>query len=341
MTEPTSIDGPMRTAELDRPPQLLTPDGEQRSENSPYVQAPWSLAQRMGLEAEIDKLRAFLATWIDRAHPEIREMLGYQLSARSKYFRPVTMFACRRASGRDDVDDLVAVAAAAELLHNYATVVDDIVDRDRLRRGKLSLHVEHGPLGAQMTAAYLGFGANDLIADDPYSVRLFAELGQRVAAMECRQWRLRRHPLGVDVWREIAGEDTGAMFEACARAATRDASLARYGYLLGTLYHGCDDVADIRGALALGAHSDRDISDRILTLPAAIATRDPDVARLFSGDAEDRDAEVAARLTDALPEAERILDVLADDARAEAARASVRPEGLVELVRFTRELSST
>ena len=40
------------------------------------------------------------------------------------------------------------------------------------------------------------------------------------------------------------------------------------------LYHGCDDVADVRGTTALGGGSEKDIIDGILTLPAAIAIRD-------------------------------------------------------------------
>ena len=57
------------------------------------------------------------------------------------------------------------------------------------------------------------------------------------------------------------------MFEICARLGTRDDSLRTYGQLLGTLYHGCDDVADVRGTTALGGGSEKDIVDGILTLP--------------------------------------------------------------------------
>ena len=46
---------------------------------------------------------------------------------------------------------------------------------------------------------------------------------------------------------------------------------SKYGLLLGMLYHGCDDVADVRGTTALGGGSEKDIVDGILTLPAAIA----------------------------------------------------------------------
>jgi len=100
-------------------------------------------------------------------------------------------------------------------------------------------------------------------------VRLLAELMQRLGVAECAQWRLRRHPLGVEDWRMIAGEDTGSMFEICARLGARDDRLRKFGLLLGLVYHGCDDVGDVRGAVALGGGGEKDVLDGILTLPAA------------------------------------------------------------------------
>src|SRR5438874_2136243 len=81
---------------------------------------------------------------------------------------------------------------------------------------------------------------------------LRAELMKRLGVAECMQWRLRRRVCGVETWRDIAGEDTGSMFETCARVGDSSGKLARFGYLLGILYHGCDDVGDVRGLAALG-----------------------------------------------------------------------------------------
>jgi len=140
---------------------------------------------------------------------------------------------------------------------------------------------------------------------------LLAELMQRLGVAECLQWRLRRKPLGVEDWRQIAGEDTGVMFETCARLGTRDDRLRKFGYLLGTLYHGCDDVADVRGATALGGGKKEDVVDGILTLPAAIATRDLNTALLFRNASPENAAEITEQLMLALPEAESYLDKIA------------------------------
>ena len=64
---------------------------------------------------------------------------------------------------------------------------------------------------------------------------------------------------------------------------TRIEQLRQFGHLLGVLYHGCDDVADVRGSAALGGGGAEDLRDGILTLPAALAVRSSaEVARMFA-----------------------------------------------------------
>jgi geranylgeranyl pyrophosphate synthase len=230
-------------------------------------------------------------------------------------------------------------AAALEVIHNVSLIIDDILDRSRFRRGKLSLHCRFGFLPALMTAGYMNCAAFKLVNPDAYSVDLLAELMQRLGVAECLQWRLRRQPLGVEDWRLIAGEDTGVMFETCARLGTRDDRLRKFGYLLGTLYHGCDDVADVRGTAALGGGKKEDVIDGILTLPAAIATRDLNTALLFRNASSENAAEITERLMMALPDAELYLDKVAAEAETEALQNARFPERLLGLVQHTRALS--
>jgi geranylgeranyl pyrophosphate synthase len=190
-----------------------------------------------------------------------------------------------------------------------------------------------------MTSGYITSATSRLVAEDPYSVHLLAELMQRLGVAECLQWRLRRHALGTEDWRMIAGEDTGSMFEICARLGTRDNRLRQFGRLLGILYHGCDDVADVRGTTALGGGSAKDIEDAILTLPVAVAVRDPETALLFRNACPENRAALTAKLVEALPEAENYLDGVAAEAETEALMNARYPERLLALIRDTRLLS--
>jgi geranylgeranyl pyrophosphate synthase len=305
------------------------------------VDSAWGLPQALGLTVDVERLRTFLASWQEGCDPELIPIVRHQLSGRAKYFRPVTIFACHRALHPQPPDEaLIRRAAALELIHNVSLIVDDILDRSRFRRQKLALHCRFGFLPALMTSGYMTAGASALVADDAYSVAKLAELMQRLGVAECMQWRLRRRPLGVEDWRTIAGEDTGSMFEICACLGTRDDRLLRFGQLLGTLYHGCDDVADVRGSAALGGGSEKDILDGILTLPAAIAVRDPAVAALFERREPETLPLLTQKLASALPEAERYLDRIAAEAEAEARANAAHPQGLLDLIGHTRTLSA-
>jgi geranylgeranyl pyrophosphate synthase len=237
--------------------------------------------------------------------------------------------------------EAVELAFAVELMHNMSLIVDDVLDGSAERRGIATIQRKFGRLTALMASGYLVADAFDAFAEDPFAVRHLSELLRRLGAAECLQWRLRRQPLGVEDWRRIAGEDTGSMFEICAVLGARSERLRPYGHLLGVLYHGCDDVGDQRGLEALGGGGEEDIRDGILTLPAALAIRDPRIRALFAID--DDDQHRLTTLGDAcraqLDEAEAVLDRIAKSARAEAEQFADRPEPLLALVDHVRALS--
>jgi geranylgeranyl pyrophosphate synthase len=124
-------------------------------------------------------------------------------------------------------------------------------------------------------------------------------------------------------------------------AALRHRFLRCSGSLLGVLYHGCDDVGDVKGLESLGGGGDEDLRDGILTLPAALAISDPVVAALFCKRTPSADelAQISVALKAAVPAAEERLDQLAAEAKWEAHLHAADPAPLYALVDLTRELS--
>lgn len=296
----------------------------------------------LGFSSEIDRVSDLLGRWIDQASAEMRPMLDWQFVAKPKYFRPLTIFSCYRAvHGPDTPDTLIRSAAVLEMVHNVSLIIDDILDQSDERRGKATLHRRFGLLPALMASGYIVADGYRMSADDPHDIALFSDLLKRLGVAECLQWRLRRQPLGYDDWLEIASEDTGSMFETCACLATRDDSLRKFGHLLGVLYHGCDDVGDVKGLESLGGGGEEDLRDGILTLPASLAIQNPGVAELFcKPDPSTADlALISAAMTAELPAAEQRLGELAMEAKWEAQFHSADPSGLIALVDHTRELS--
>jgi geranylgeranyl pyrophosphate synthase len=296
----------------------------------------------LGAAEEIRSLRERLASWLGTVDDELREPLAWAFAGTPKHFRPLTLFACHRAAHEIPApDETVRLAFAVELIHNMSLIIDDVLDGSSARRGCATLERRFGRLPALMASGYLVADAFEAFAEDPFAVRHLSELLRRLGAAECLQRRLRRRPLGVEDWLRIAGEDTGSMFEICAVLGSRSQRLRRYGHFLGVLYHGCDDVADQRGLESLGGGGEEDIRDGILTLPAALAIRDPDIRELFGIDDDDRDR--LATLADAcrarLDDAEGVLGRIADSARAEARKFAPDPEPLLVLVDQVSQLS--
>lgn len=296
----------------------------------------------LGFSDEIARLRAIIEDWVAQASPEMQPMLEWQFMATPKYFRPLTIFSCHRATAGGHVPDAtVRSAAVLEMMHNVSLIIDDILDESDERRGKPTLHRRFGRLAALMASGYIAADGYAMCAGDAHDVRLFSDLLKRLGVAECAQWRLRRQPLGLEDWQEIAGEDTGSMFETCACLATRDERLRKFGRLLGMLYHGCDDVGDVKGLASLGGGGEEDLRDGILTLPAALAIRDPQISALFcqpQPSPEDL-ARIALAMRAELPAAEQHLDQLAAEARWEAHLHTADPGVLLKLVDHTRELS--
>jgi len=305
--------------------------------------AAQEVIRKLGFQTEIDLLQQMLAVWIANADEELQDALKWQFKGGSKFFRPLTVFSCYRAIYQGPIPaQLIRSAAVVEMFHNVSLIIDDILDDSQHRRGRLTLHHRFGNLHALMTSGYVVADGYRILKEDPHDIGLFSELLMRLGVAECMQWRLRRQPLGVEDWRRIASEDTGSMFEVCACLGTRTEELRHFGHLLGVLYHGCDDVGDIRGAQALGGGGDEDLRDGILTLPAALAIRDPHVARIFCTENPGiEELNTMARAFGArLDDAEQYLDRLSEEARVEALRAAPNPSPLLALVDHTRQLSN-
>lgn len=312
------------------------------TENDGHVAAvDGDIGSALGFETELKQLRSAITTWVNGCSKEMEDCLKWQLSGKSKYFRPVTIFACFRAiHDRPVGQEEQTSALVIELIHNMTLIVDDILDKSEYRRNKLTLHCQFGLLPALMTSGYIVSEAYRTIRSRPASIQFISELISRLGVAECLQWRVRSKPLGVEDWRLIASEDTGSMFEVCACLGGGSERLRRFGGLLGMLYHGCDDVADVKGVEALGGGGDDDIRDGILTLPAAIAIRNPETARMFCNPEQRKRKELRLALQAALPEAEQILDELAAQARHEASKNAPHPRDLLALVDYTRGLSN-
>lgn len=270
-----------------------------------------------------------------------------------------------------EVDDLLGQPA-----ETGARLEEHRPDAGFHRAGAVDLH-RNSALDADGLASESLRKALDEAGPVRFDLRLLSELVRRLCVAECIQWANRggagthaarvernpqcrpahvgrleapaQRPLGLADWRLLAREDTGCMFEICAVLGARSQRFRRFGRLLGMLYHGCDDVADVSEAERLGGGKDEDVRDRILTLPAALAIQhSPRTASLFYCDepaetpdaVRAQDAELLAAYKARLPDAEAELDNIRRQLDEEISGLGVpRPEALRALADSVRTLS--
>src|SRR6266446_7464326 len=122
---------------------------------------------RLGQQADPAILDA-----IKRGAPsEFRPALSYHFEVAGKRMRAaMVVLSCGAAGGR--IERAVKPAAVVEMIHNYSLVMDDLIDRGEVRRGRPTVRVEMGDSIALLVAMYYREVLDDLIEQSPASSQI-------------------------------------------------------------------------------------------------------------------------------------------------------------------------
>jgi geranylgeranyl diphosphate synthase type I len=121
-------------------------------------------AVRTRVDAVLDSFFLEQRSLLDGLGPEAAEPLDELLrviGAGGKRLRPLFCYWGYRASGRDDDEAIVRAASALELLHTFAIIHDDVMDRSPRRRGQAATHLAMARGGD----AHLGLSSAILVGD--------------------------------------------------------------------------------------------------------------------------------------------------------------------------------
>jgi heptaprenyl diphosphate synthase len=214
----------------------------------------------------------------------LREPLTQLLAAGGKRVRPqlVYRFGHMLRGPQSTLDD---VAIAIEMLHTATLVHDDVIDQAETRRGRPTLHREHGREVA-------------LLVGDLYVARCGVHLARAaVPAAAAELWgaldrivrgeidqRGHRYDLAQtsdDYLRTIQRKTASLLEAACAAGvavgggdATQLAAARNYANHLGLAFQVVDDVLDYTGSAdELGKPVGNDIREGTVTLPLILAAR--------------------------------------------------------------------
>jgi geranylgeranyl pyrophosphate synthase len=253
--------------------------------------------------------------------PVLAHHAGHTIAAGGKRLRPllVILAAGPRAAGSPE---LIAAAAAVELIHSATLVHDDVLDAASLRRGVPTVWARGGRALAVATGDLLFSRAFSELASAGSldAVRALSRATSALAEGELLQRQ--------DAWDGAVAVDryllrcelkTARLFEASCQLgalaaqapAAQVAALGGFGRGIGVAFQLLDDVLDVAGPAQLtGKHRGTDLLDGTVTLPLILARE------------RDRGlAEVDLRAVTTAEQAEALCDRIAATGALEAAQA--------------------
>ena len=196
--------------------------------------------------------------------------LTYHFRTGGKRMRAtLVLLACAACGGR--IEDGMNPAALVEMIHNYSLVMDDLIDRGVVRRGKPTVRVKFGDSVALLIAMLYREALDDLIEKciSPTKTRMVAVQamkdiieGERLDMMLEQAGRedpyLKTQRVltpSFSLYVEMIGKKTAALFKAASQIGAYSAranfwmvrSLGEFGWKAGLAFQVMDDVLDICG----------------------------------------------------------------------------------------------
>ena len=204
--------------------------------------------------AAIDEM---LVTVVDSEVKTLHDASVHILTSGGKRIRPQMALLSYLAAGGEDVDKVIPIASAVEMVHTATLVHDDINDHSLTRRGKATVHSIWGRTFALLTGDYLFTKVYELMA--PYGAEfnvIMAEACSRLVEGETLQaYAAKQGNIDREMYKQIISLKTASLFEAAAKMGAKMATdaeeiinaLSNYAYNLGLTFQIVDDILDVVG----------------------------------------------------------------------------------------------
>ena len=254
-------------------------------------------------------------------------LLGYSLGGSGKRIRP----ALTLLSGRFynyDLDYLLPMAAAVELLHTATLVHDDVIDKSTVRRGRPAVNEVWGEDKAVLLGDYLFATAGEFCASTG-NLRVIKLFSQTMATMSIGELNQAFDAFNLEQTCEhyfdriskktaslfVLATESGAIL---SQAPERSVGVLReYGHNLGIAFQIVDDILDFIGTEEeLGKPVGSDLAQGTLTLPATLLleryVEDNPIRRFFQNRSELENKRQVIELIRNSPIVQECYDIAAD-----------------------------
>ena len=201
---------------------------------------------------------------------DFKHALSYHFEVAGKRMRAaMVVLSCVAAGGR--AKSAVKPAAVVEMIHNYSLIMDDLIDRGEVRRGRPTVRVVMGDSIALLIAMYYREVLDDLIERSPASsqirkvaVKSMKEIidGERLDLLLEQAGRTdpylienRMSNPNFKSYLDMVGKKTASLFKAAGQMGAYTAkaeprivnALGTFGWKAGLAFQVMDDALDIFG----------------------------------------------------------------------------------------------
>ncbi len=206
-----------------------------------------------GLEAVEKKLRDIVSSDVD----VLQEAGLHIIKSGGKRLRPQLGILAYLAAGGQDVQRVVPMSAAIEMVHTATLVHDDINDHSLTRRGQITVHARWGRTFALLTGDFLFTKVYEMMAPygSEYNIIMSDACTKLVEGETLQAAAAKAGSIDRETYKTIISRKTASLFEAAARmgAMLADAgeefveAVGTYAYNLGLTFQIVDDILDIIG----------------------------------------------------------------------------------------------
>lgn len=239
------------------------------------------------LNEELEKTKKEVDLIIDKylkkGLENFKEETIYQINTGGKRIRPFLAVNFYKGLGGENIESILKFAAAIEIFHNSSLLLDDIIDRGALRRGKETSWKKYGPSLTMCISSFYFSTITDLLGDFDSKLNSFFSLKTKKVMegelMDILQERggISKEPFYLNKmyesvrmkdYMEMVEKKTAALFElSCGGggylAKDRFEEAKKIGNKIGIAYQIRDDILDIFGDKnKFGKEIGKDIKER-------------------------------------------------------------------------------
>lgn len=241
----------------------------------------------------------------------VYKMIKPYFGKNGKKLRPlISVYVYRLILGDDaELNRLKPILSSIEIAHNASLIVDDVFDRDRLRRGDLSFFVKYGTFAALSIAYNLSAFVFDLATrtDHAEVVRTVGSAASELSyALYLSKDLKSKRVVSEEFFMDVLRKKTSSLFKSASKSAALLASddrevidqMTDFGEFFGNAYQLRDDILAIEGSFAdLGKEPDSDITNRFQSMITIHAMKnateeDLDILKRYYLQDEDIDPEL-------------------------------------------------